>query len=412
MTASDSADPDRWGPRQWMRVRLYGLAFLGFLAFPVVSQLSHGVPTGKGLLGLVGLAVFVACYVRVVWRSVPVPYDNKTPYALTVALVVGAALILVFGYGWAVVLAFYANSLLLINVRRRWRLVALLAVTGSFIVLGFVLNGDAGEVLGTAISIVAIGAFQVAFARQVEDGVRLRRARAELARLAVAEERLRISRDLHDVLGQRLAAVALKSELAARLSRSDPERAEAEMIEVSKVARDALDEVRATVAGYRDVSLATEVRTAVALLTAASVETTVSGVPVSLSPAIEEVASWVVREASTNVVKHARADRCKIVLGRVPGGLSIEVVDDGVGSESGASFLGAGGHGASSHGAGGQGASSLGAGGHGAGGHGAGGYGVGGHGLVGLAERIAAIDGSFDVGPVDGWFTVRAVIPA
>jgi two-component system sensor histidine kinase DesK len=374
MTASDSADLDRWGPRQWMRVRLYGLAFLGFLAFPVGTQLSHGVPTGKGLLGLVGLAVFVACYVRVVWRSVPVPYDNKTPYALAGALVVGAALIPVFGYGWAVVLAFYANSLLLINVRRRWRLAALLAVTGSFIALGFVLNGDAGEVLGTAISVVAIGAFQVAFARQVEDGVRLRRARAELARLAVAEERLRISRDLHDVLGQRLAAVALKSELAARLSRSDPERAEAEMIEVSKVAREALDEVRATVAGYRDVSLATEVRTAVALLTAASVETTVSGVPVSLSPAVEEVASWVVREASTNVVKHARADRCRIVLGRVPAGLSVEVSDDGVGSAGELVHAG--------------------------------------NGLSGLAERIAAIDGSFDVGPVDGWFTVRAVIPA
>jgi two-component system, NarL family, sensor histidine kinase DesK len=374
MTASDSADLDRWGPRQWMRVRLYGLAFLGFLAFPVVSQLSHGVPTGKGLLGLVGLAAFVACYVRVVWRSVPVPYDNKTPYALTGALVVGAALIPVFGYGWVVVLAFYANSLLLINVRRRWRLVALLAVTGSVIALGFVLNGDAGEVFGTGISIVAIGAFQVAFARQVEDGVRLRRARAELARLAVAEERLRISRDLHDVLGQRLAAVALKSELAARLSRSDPARAEAEMIEVSKVAREALDEVRATVAGYRDVSLATEVRTAVALLTAASVETTVSGVPVSLSPAVEEVASWVVREASTNVVKHARADRCKIVLGRVPGGLSVEVADDGAGSAGEPVHSG--------------------------------------NGLSGLAERIAAIDGSFDVGPADGWFTVRAVIPA
>ncbi len=387
MTVSEPAagipDADRWGPKQWLRVRLYGLAFLGFLAFPVVSLLSRGVPTGKVVFGLVGVAAFVACYTWVVWRSMPVPYDNRTPYAVTAALVVGAALIPVFGYGWTVGLAFYANALLLINLRQRWRFVALLAVTGSFVVLGFVLNGDTGDVLGTTVSIFAIGGVQVAFARQVEDAIRLRRARAELARLAVAEERLRISRDLHDVLGQRLAAVALKSELAARLSRSDPERAETEMIEVSKVAREALDEVRATVAGYRDASLATEVRTAVALLAAASVETTVSGVPVSLSPAVEEVASWVVREASTNVVRHAHAERCKIVLGRAPGGLSVEVADDGVASESEVSSPGAGGF-----------------------------RGAGGHGLAGLAERIAAIDGSFDAGPVDGWFTVRAVIPA
>jgi two-component system sensor histidine kinase DesK len=101
----------------------------------------------------------------------------------------------------------------------------------------------------------------------------------------------------------------------------------------------------------------------------------VSGVPVSLSPAVEEVASWVVREASTNVVKHAHADRCKIVLSRVPGGLSVEVADDGAASAGDEPVRS-------------------------------------GNGLSGLAERIAAIDGSFAVGPVDGWFTVRAVIPA
>jgi two-component system, NarL family, sensor histidine kinase DesK len=401
---------DRWGPKQWLRVRLYSLAFLAFLAFPVASLLSGGAPTGKVVLGLVGLAVFVACYVRVVWRSVPVPYDNKTPYALTGALVVGAALVPLFGYGWVVGLAFYANALLLVNVRRRWRILSLFAVTGSFVVVGLALTGDAGEVLGTTVSIVAIGGVQVAFARQVEDAVRLRRARAELARLAVAEERLRISRDLHDVLGQRLAAVALKSELAARLSRSDPERAEAEMTEVSKIAREALDEVRATVAGYRDASLATEVRTAVALLAAASVETTVSGVPVSLSPAVEEVASWVVREASTNVVRHAHADRCRIVLGRVPAGLSVEVADDGV--ASGASESGSGSCAAGAAGSGFAGSGFAGSGFAGSGFAGSGFAGSGGHGLAGLAERIAAIDGSFDVGAVDGWFTVRAVIPA
>jgi two-component system sensor histidine kinase DesK len=388
---SEPAELDRWGPRQWMQVRIYGLLFLVFLAYPVGALFSAGPLTVPEQIGLVGLAAFVACYVRVVWRSVPVPYDNKTPYALTAALLIGCALIPLFGLNWAVGFAFYANALLLISVRRRWRLVSLFAVTAGFIVVGLVITRDLGSILGTTASIFAIGGFQVAFARQVEDGVRLRRARAELARLAVAEERLRISRDLHDVLGQRLAAAALKSELAARLAATDPERAEAEMIEVSKVAREALDEVRTTVAGYRDVSLETEVHTAVALLSAASVQTATSGVPVGLSPAVEEIASWVVREASTNVVRHAQADRCRILLGRSADRLTVEVGDDGVAS-AGTVDVVAGSSGAVPGVAGVAGV-------------------VAGNGLAGLAERIRAAGGEFSAGPVDGWFTVRATIP-
>jgi two-component system sensor histidine kinase DesK len=153
----------------------------------------------------------------------------------------------------------------------------------------------------------------------------------------------------------------------------------------------------------------------VALLAAASVETTVTGVPVSLSPAVEEVASWVVREASTNVVRHAHADRCRIVLGRVPSGLSVEVADDGVASGASESGPGSGGAGAAGSGLAGSGFPGSGVPGSGLPGSGFAGSGFagsGGHGLAGLAERIAAIDGSFDVGAVDGWFTVRAVIPA
>jgi two-component system sensor histidine kinase DesK len=369
------AEHERWGPKQWLRVRLYSLAFLAFLAYPVATLLSGGVSTGKAVPGLLGLAAFVACYVRVTWRSVPIPYHNQTPYALVAALVIGVALIPLIGFDWATALAFYANALLLVSVSQRWRLLSLGTVTGTYVVLGLMVAHNVGSVLTVTVSVLAIGASQVAFARQVEAAAQLRQARAELARLAVAEERLRISRDLHDVLGQRLAAVALKSELAVRLLRDDPDRAELEMTEVSKVAREALDEVRATVSGYRDVSLSTEVHTAVALLGAASVDTTVSGVPVGLSPAVEEIASWVVREASTNVVRHAYADRCRIVLGRVPGGLAVEISDDGVAAASEEPVRS-------------------------------------GNGLSGLTERVGAAGGSVTVGAADGWFTVRAVIPA
>ena len=86
-----------------------------------------------------------------------------------------------------------------------------------------------------------IGAVQAAFYQQIRAKVELRRARADLARLAVTEERLRIARDLHDILGQRLSAVSLKAELAARLVERDPDRAAAEMGEVAAVARAALE---------------------------------------------------------------------------------------------------------------------------------------------------------------------------
>jgi len=364
-------DDPHWGPRQWMRVRLYSSAFLVFLAFPVVMLFADGLTPKEGW-ELAGIVAFATCFLRVVWRSVPVPYSNQTPYALVALLLIGAALIVPLGFGWLVAFAFYANAVLLVSLDRRWWLPTLGTVTGLYVVVGLVLNRNLGAVLGVAVQVVAIGGLQIAFSRQILDTVALRRARAELARLAVAEERLRISRDLHDVLGQRLAAVALKSELAVRLLRADPDRAEAEMTEVTKVAREALDDVRATVAGYRDVSLATEMHTAVALLTAASVEVTASGVPVALAPAVEEAAAWVVREAATNVVRHAHAQRCRIVVGRERGGVVVSVADDGVASGSVVSP---------------------------------------GNGLSGLAERLSAVDGSLTVGPADGWFTVRAMIP-
>lgn len=369
------AEKHPWGPRQWLRVRLFSLAFLAFLAYPVGALLSGGAPTGKVLAGLIGMAAFVACYVRVMWQAVPVPYNNQTPYTLAATFVVGAALIAVLGFGWLTAFAFYGNALLVFSGRRRWRLAGLSAVTGGYVLIGLAISSDVGSVLGAAASVLAVGGVQVAFARQIEDGIQLRQARAELARLAVAEERLRISRDLHDVLGQRLAAVALKSELATRLLREHPDRAETEMIEVGKIAREALDEVRATVSGYRDVSLATEVHTAVAILGAAGVETTVSGVPVGLPRGVEEVAAWVVREATTNVIRHARASRCRVAIGRVAGALTVEIGDDGVASSGEAPVKS-------------------------------------GNGLTGLTERVVANGGSLSIGAVNCWFTVRATVPA
>ena len=356
-----------WGPRQWLKVRLYGIAFLGFLAFPVTNLLSGRNSTGVVVAGLVGLAAFAACYIRVVWQATPEPHRNSTPYALGGALLVGGALCFVPGIDMLTGLVFYGMTLLMVSQSRRWWVPTVVTATIAYPLLGLALGATFSDLVGTDVVIFSTGWLLVASYQQIQDTRQLREARAELARLAVTEERLRIARDLHDVMGQRLAAVALKSDLAIRLLRTDPDRAETEMTEVGKVAREALDEVRATVAGYRDASLAAEVHTAVALLTAAGVEVTTSGVPVSMPPAAEEVASWVVREAATNVVRHARATRCRIVLGRN----LVEVADDGVGGS--VSY---------------------------------------GNGLSGLAERVSGLGGQLTVGPAGGWFTVRATIPS
>src|SRR5439155_22176747 len=178
------------------------------------------------------------------------------------------------------ILAYYADALLLLVLPRRFWLWALGGVCGAFAVTAVALDyAGGGSLLAETAAILIVGGLQAAFFGQIQNAVRWRLARADLARLAVAEERLRIARDLHDVLGQRLSAMALKSELAARLVGTDPARAEAEMTEVGEVARGALDEMRATVSGYRGTSLAGETRTAAALLGASGVATTVSAVP-------------------------------------------------------------------------------------------------------------------------------------
>jgi two-component system sensor histidine kinase DesK len=136
-------------------------------------------------------------------------------------------------------------------------------------------------------------------------------AREAHSRLAVAEERLRIARDLHDLLGHNLSLIAVKSELAVRLATTDAGRAQAEMTDVRQAARDALREVRATVRGYRDIEFDAELASIRAVLEAADVHCVVSPVP-PLPPAMRSVLAWVVREGTTNVLKHSSAQTCEI----------------------------------------------------------------------------------------------------
>ncbi|MGW0771244.1 sensor histidine kinase [Streptomyces sp. NPDC002676] len=187
------------------------------------------------------------------------------------------------------------------------------------------------------------------------------RAREIEARLAVAEERLRFGRDLHDVLGRNLSVISLKSELAVQLARRGRPEAVEQMIEVQRIAQESQREVRAVVRGYREADLGAELIGAQGVLTAAGIDCEVTGEPGGLPAEVQSALGWVVREAVTNVLRHGDAERCTVGLRVLERRAVLTVENDGA---SGAPDGG------------------------------------GGSGLVGLRERLAVLDGTLEAGAV------------
>jgi two-component system sensor histidine kinase DesK len=212
-----------------------------------------------------------------------------------------------------------------------------------------------------------------AFGRITRGNRELREARHELARLAVSEERLRIARDLHDLLGHSLSVIALKSELAAKLVTQDPKRAESELADIQSVSRQALAEVREAVEGYRRVPLEEALDGARAALAAAGIDCKVDDGDIAVAPEVEDVLAWAVREGTTNVVRHSEATRCSIRVRRGPQTAEVEIEDDGLARVNGSK---------------------------------------GGSGLIGLAERTEAVHGTLEAGARrEGGFRLRVTVP-
>jgi two-component system sensor histidine kinase DesK len=154
-------------------------------------------------------------------------------------------------------------------------------------------------------------------------------SRRTAAELATARERLRLADDLHDVLGHALEVVAFKSELATRLLTVDAARAGAEMEEVQRVARESLSEVRSLVRDTRSTDLVTELDGARAVLESAGVTLVVRGDPTTVGPTARNVFGRVLREAMTNVLRHAEPSHCTIEIEVADGGARLKVVNDG-----------------------------------------------------------------------------------
>jgi two-component system sensor histidine kinase DesK len=165
----------------------------------------------------------------------------------------------------------------------------------------------------------------------IRRNAQLAEARSEITRLAVAEERSRFARDLHDILGHSLTVVAVKAELAGRLVRLDPEKAEHEIADVERLSREALADVRRALSGYREVTLMGELASARSALAAAGIEAELPQAVDDVPADRRELFGWVLREGVTNVVRHSGASHCHVrVTDR-----EIRITDDGRGPVNG-----------------------------------------------------------------------------
>jgi two-component system sensor histidine kinase DesK len=240
------------------------------------------------------------------------------------------------------------------------------AIVGAFLVYAFFIGG-----------VVALTGRASAWTLRVM--WELDRSRTAHARLSVAEERLRFARDLHDLLGRNLSLIAVTSELAAQLARRGGEQAAEHMLEVHRVAHESLREMRAVVSGYRTADLDTELAGAQAVLRSAGASCRIIGDATGLAPEVQAALGWVVREGTTNIIRHSDATVCTIGLNVMdaPGTartVTLRMDNDRVRTADAA---------------------------------------TGGTGLLGLGERLAGLGGTITTRyPRSGHFRLEATVPA
>ncbi|MBE1611026.1 two-component system sensor histidine kinase DesK [Actinopolymorpha pittospori] len=358
---------------------IFGAVWLIFLASPVSEALQRHPDVGMRAVVIAVTSVFCLLYIAIFpLLAATAPARWVGPALLAgLALTAGGFCLLAGEDGIFSFVFLGAAGGVVLSERQS----ALWTGTwvGLTVLLPLVVPGWTIEPSGTMS--VLLGAMAASgFVQLLRRNWELREAQSEIARLAVADERLRFSRDLHDILGHSLTVITVKSELAGRLVEGNPDRAATEIADVERLAREALSDVRATVAGYRASSLAAEVSQARRSLEAA-------GITAVLPSAVDEVTGphrdlfgWVVREGITNVVRHSRATSCSVRLTPT----SVEVVDDGVGVGAGAPFDLEHCPDASHHG----------------------------NGLTGLRERVVAVGGTLLAGPrAEGGFRLRAEVP-
>ncbi|MGC0332310.1 two-component system sensor histidine kinase DesK [Streptomyces sp. SAI-170] len=286
--------------------------------------------TAHPLIGGLGLLAFNSLYIYVAVRAFVKETRESVSTRLALALLGALTCALAIGYGGTWLLFFpllgLATGAALRGETLRWTALGLGLFAGAVSVAH---DGWAGLGItyATLVSTAVTGAL-LSLADTVKE---LRAAREELALRAVEQERLRFSRDLHDLLGHTLSVIVVKSEAARRLAPRDVNAALAQLADIESVGRQALTEIREAVTGYRKGSLTTELDRASSALAAAGVTPVVQRSGPPLDASAETLLGWVVREATTNVIRHSSADHCTITVSGTGDQVRVTVADDGPG---------------------------------------------------------------------------------
>jgi two-component system sensor histidine kinase DesK len=305
-----------WAPYIW-------LAYFGFFFLdPILNHAGWKVWLATAL----GTLAFLCLYFAIFWLRRP--WDLVD---LGMMLLLGVAF--APWNGGATCFFIYAAALLPFVVEREsvaLRLLGVIVAVAVWTRWAFHLSGWFLFYSVGMASVICVG--NIYFAQRTRMYKKLRLAQDEIEHLAKVAERERIARDLHDVLGHTLSVIILKSELASKLIDRDPERAKSEIRDVEQTSREALAEVRSTIRGYRQQGLEEEMKRAKATLETAGVNVKSQSTAIGLSPAQESVVAMVVREAVTNVVRHAGARNCELRLAPQNGSCVLEIQDDGHGT--------------------------------------------------------------------------------
>ncbi len=318
-----------------------GLVFAGVWMWPLLGpamDIVHGNvhPTA---VAAIGFGAFVVAYLVVVVDA----FDNhprlsrRTVWLLNlVVAALGTALAASYATvsnGWLEMLLYVAvtgavttggGSISALSWIGGW--------TAALVVVGLVRGESWSNVGSLAFSSVMAGVLVFTIRQMVGLIRELKRTQRELADAAVERERLRFSRDLHDLLGHTLSLMVVKAELTRRLAPVDGEAAAREADDIETIGRRALLEVREAVTGYRARSLAQELDGSREALADAGIEVIVrtTGTPLTLET--DDMFAWAVREGVTNVIRHSRATRCDIDIRRVGANATLTIADNGPGS--------------------------------------------------------------------------------
>ncbi|WP_328312914.1 histidine kinase [Streptomyces sp. NBC_00442] len=303
-------------------------ALLGFFVIDAVYIWAESPPWWELGAALIGFLVIMGLQLA---HSFPqfVPELHRYRYATwSLQAVLAYAPLAVFGFAWGGMTEFLTASSVLV-------LPAVIGLplfgAGVFTCWSLYSERDTSTLVYNVLEGALIPLIIIGLSRMSDLIIKLHRSREELSRLAVAGERLRFARDLHDVLGFSLSAISLKCELAYRLLADAPAKAQEELADVLRTSRKALADVRSVSRGYREMSLSGEAKAAVSMLSAAGIRTTLKFEAGQLPALVDTVLATALREGLTNMLRHSKAESCEIRAERVGASAVLTLTNDGIG---------------------------------------------------------------------------------